>query len=71
MTKQVFEIEFIDDERGFRPQLIGECLTSTKHLITKLRIKEITDQFDPDETRPLYSTENNSSHKKPPTKQAP
>ena len=62
MTKQIFEIEFIDDKRGFRPQLIGECLTSTKHLIAKIRITDITDQLDIDEIRPLYSTESN--HKK-------
>jgi len=34
MTTQIFEIEFIGNEKGFSEQLIGECIISTKNIIS-------------------------------------
>ena len=41
MVKQIFEVEFVDRDAGFPERLIGECIVSGKHIIGRIKIKEL------------------------------
>lgn len=40
--KQTFEIDFIDSDSEFPPDLIGNCITSEVHLIGRIKVTEVS-----------------------------